>query len=183
MHFQQAKCTYGRNITNTFKGMDLQIWAISDPITYKIRPCPPPQIFYHGFPLLTPLKDNCPKRQEILPQEQSPRIQNRAGEGYGLAQMEKQTDCSSLLLASWREQCCTHTKYGIAFFTSNVSSSTTIRRFTQGLICNHAILFNNVPGLETYWVKWLMQDSAMVQLENNIYKAGALEHSDPGTNI
>lgn len=75
MHFQQAKCTYGRNITNTFKGMDLQIWAISDPITYKIRPCPPPQIFYHGFPLLTPLKDNCPKRQEILPQEQSPRIQ------------------------------------------------------------------------------------------------------------
>lgn len=180
MHFQQAKCTYGRNITNTFKGMDLQIWAISDPITYKIRPCPPPQIFYHGFPLLTPLKDNCPKRQEILPQEQSPRIQTG---------QEKDTDWLkwrsrlTRLLASWREQCCTHTKYGIAFFTSNVSSSTTIRRFTHGLICNHAILFNNVPGLETYWVKWLMQDSAMVQLENNIYKAGTLEHSDPGTNI
>ena len=35
----------------------------------------------------------------------------------------------------------------------SVSSSTIIRRFTQALIRNHDILFNNVSGQETSWVK------------------------------
>lgn len=104
-------------------------------------------------------------------------IQNRAGERHWLAQVEKQT---TRRLASWRGQCCTHSEYGIAFLARNVSRSTTPRRFIQALIHNHGMLFNSVAGQETYREKWLMQDSAMVQLGDNMYKAGVLGYSDSG---
>lgn len=42
------------------------------------------------------------------------------------------------------------------------------------------MLFNSVAGQETYREKWLMQDSAMVQLGDNMYKAGVLGYFDSG---
>ena len=64
MHFQQTKCTYERNITNRFKVTDLQIWPTFDHITYMLRPCPTPQIFYYYFPLLSRCKITVPRARK-----------------------------------------------------------------------------------------------------------------------
>lgn len=83
-----------------------------------------------------------------------------------------------------RRRCCTHTEVELLSWPEMFLATPFSRRFTQALICNHDILFNNnVSGQETSWVK--MADARIIygQLEDNFYKAGVLEYFDLETNI